>query len=91
MIYRSHTCIVLCAEQHSRYSANMYELYLDGLIQDSCRTQSEFNLQIVLRPSENPDPQPVIFIGGVDDTVASVNTSLPVFTGCMKDLSYGYE
>lgn len=69
----------------------MYEFYLDGIVQDSSPIMSTFKLQRISRPLENSEPRPVIFVGGTDGMVTSVNDSLPFFTGCMKDLSYGYE
>ena len=43
-------------------------------------------------PPENPNQPPAVFVGGLDDTLrSSSNESLPSFTGCIQDLTYGYE
>jgi hypothetical protein len=40
----------------------------------------------------DPDQPPAVFIGGIDDTLrSSSNESLPSYTGCIRDLTYGYE
>lgn len=62
---------------------------MDEIIQASSKPLPGFKLQRVSGPPENP---PSIFVGGVDDTLTSFNYSgLPSFTGCMRDLAYGYE
>lgn len=41
---------------------------------------------------EDPDQPPAVFVGGIDDTLRlSSNESLPSFTGCISDLTYGFE
>ena len=73
------------------YRDDHYEFYVNGVMQSSSETMSEFNFQGLLSPPESDTSPPIFFVGGIDDTVmTSVNGSLPSFTGCMKDLTYGY-
>lgn len=69
-----------------------HELYLDGILQESYEALSTLNIQSMSVVPEDPDQLPTVFIGGIDDTLRSSNNeSLPSFTGCIRDLAYGYE
>lgn len=65
---------------------------MDGILQESYEAQSTLNIQSMSVVSEDPDQPPAVFVGGIDDTLrSSSNESLPSFTGCIRDLTYGYE
>lgn len=62
-----------------------FSLFVDGLLQEAVpSTLSDFSLVL---PTSAPvgvaNPMPVLFVGGVDPA-----TTVPTFSGCMKDLTF---
>lgn len=65
---------------------------MDGILQVSYEALSTLNIQSMSVVPEDPDQPPTVFVGGIDDTLRLLsNESLPSFTGCIRDLTYGYE
>lgn len=65
---------------------------MDGILQESYEALSTLKIQSMSVVPEDPDQPPTVFVGGMDDTLrSSSNESLSSFTGCIRDLTYGYE
>lgn len=66
-----------------------FSLFLDGLLQESVPSSlTGFSLDL---PTSAPvgvdNPMPVLFVGGVPDTY-DPSTTVPMFDGCIKHLTF---
>lgn len=71
-------------------SVGDHSFYLNGVLQDMVSNFAGFTFRVSTSLGPGPNPQPVLFVGGVNEGVIAEIDDVPSFRGCLRDFSYNF-